>query len=96
VTWCPLPFYSNQSTLRHSTRRVRASHSDVVDLAVQKNDLPVDRTSVDTSRQCDVHDIEVVEDLVDVLFPHIAPASGCPCKALSSSSNNEWSTSYPW
>jgi hypothetical protein len=66
VTWCPLPFYSNQSTLRHS--RVRASHSDVVDLAVQKNDLLVDCTSVDTSRQCDGHDIEVVEDLVDVLF----------------------------
>jgi hypothetical protein len=42
---------------------------DDVDLSVQKDNLPVDRTSLDTSLVRDVHEIEVVEDLVDVLFP---------------------------
>jgi hypothetical protein len=41
--------------LRHS--RVRASDSDVVDLSAQKEDLPVDRTSVDTSLVYGVHDV---------------------------------------
>jgi hypothetical protein len=44
---------------------------EVVDLLTQKDDLPVDRTSADTSlvHGVHVHDIEVVEDLVDVIFP---------------------------
>jgi hypothetical protein len=35
----------------------------------QKDDLSVDLTSADTSLVCGVHDIEIVENLVDVLFP---------------------------
>jgi hypothetical protein len=47
----------------------RESDSDVVDLSAQKDDLPVDRASVDTKLVCGVHDIEIVEDLVGVLYP---------------------------
>jgi hypothetical protein len=53
--------------LRHS--RFGASGSDIVNLLAHKDDIPVDRTSVDTSLVCGVHNIEVVEDLADVLFP---------------------------
>jgi hypothetical protein len=52
-------------TLRH--RRIGTSDSEVVDLSAQKDDLPVDLTSVDTSFVCGVHVIEIVENLVDVL-----------------------------
>jgi hypothetical protein len=48
--------------------RVGASDSGVADLSAQKDDLPVDRTLVDALLVCGVHDIEVVEDLVDVFF----------------------------
>ena len=64
-------FGTNQA-LRHS--RVGASDSDGVDLSVEKENFPVYRITVDTSFVCGVHDIEVVENLVD------APASGCPYK----------------
>lgn len=37
--------------------------------STQKDDLPVDRLLVHTSLVCGVYDIEVVEDLVDALFP---------------------------
>jgi hypothetical protein len=67
-----LPFESN---LRHS--RVEASNSDVVDLSAKKDDNPVDCTSVDTSRVCGAQDIEIVEDLVDVLFPGEHRLRGC-------------------
>lgn len=52
--------------MHHS--RVGASDSDIVDLLAQKDDLPVDHTSVDTSLVYGVYDIEAVEDLVDVSF----------------------------
>jgi hypothetical protein len=52
-----------------SQSRVGASDSHVVDLSTQKDDFPVDRTSVDTLFVRGVHDIEVVKDLVGVLFP---------------------------
>jgi hypothetical protein len=48
--------------------RVGASDSGVVGLSAQKDGLPVDRTLVDASLVCGAHVIEVVEDLVDVLF----------------------------
>jgi hypothetical protein len=65
---------------------------DVVDLSAQKDDLPVDRTSVGTSLVRGVHDIE---DLVHVLS-HRASAPGYPCKALSTASRNtEWSALLP-
>jgi hypothetical protein len=53
--------------LRHN--RVGASGSDIVDFVAQKDDIPVDRTSIESSYVCDVHDIEVVKNLVDALFP---------------------------
>jgi hypothetical protein len=53
--------------LRH--RMVGASDSDVVDLSAQKDDLPIDRTSVDNTLGCGVHDIVIEMDFVDVLFP---------------------------
>jgi hypothetical protein len=62
-------------TLRH--RRIGTSDSEVFDLSAQRDDLSVDLTSVDASLMCGVHDIEVVENLVDVLS-HSALASGCP------------------
>jgi hypothetical protein len=46
-------------------RRIGTSDSEVVDLSAQKSDL----TSVDTSLVCGVHDIEIVENVVDVLVP---------------------------
>jgi hypothetical protein len=61
---------------------------DVFDLSAQKINLLDDRTSVYTSLVCTVHDIEVIEDLLDV-------SSGCPCKALSTRSKSEPSTSFP-
>jgi hypothetical protein len=42
---------------------------DVVDLLAQKDDLSIDRTSVNASLVRGVHDIEAVEDLLDVVFP---------------------------
>jgi hypothetical protein len=55
-------------TLRHS--RVGANDSEVVDLSAQKEDLPVDLTSVDLSLVWGaVHDIEIVEDPHDVFCP---------------------------
>jgi hypothetical protein len=63
VTDGPLPFQLNQSSLR-------ARDSNVVDLSAQKDDLPVDRTWEDTSLVHGVHDIELVNDLVGVLFLH--------------------------
>jgi hypothetical protein len=67
--WLEVRYLSNRinQTLRH--RRIGTSHSEVVDLSTQKDDLSVDLTSVDTSLVCGVHDIEIVENLVDVLFP---------------------------
>jgi hypothetical protein len=53
--------------------------------------IGVDRASIDASLACGVHDIEVVQDLVDILFRRV-PASGCPCKALSPARTNERST----
>jgi hypothetical protein len=41
---------------------------DVVALSAQKDDLPIDRTSVDASLVRAVSDIEAVENLVDVFF----------------------------
>ncbi len=52
--------------MRHS--RVETSRSDVVDLSVEKDDVPVDRISVDSLLLCDVNGIEVVEVLVDMQF----------------------------
>jgi hypothetical protein len=65
--------------LRHN--RVEASSSDVTDFSAQKDDLPVDRTSVDTSLVCVVHNNEVVENLVDVLFPR-STGFGVPVQGL--------------
>jgi hypothetical protein len=53
--------------LRHS--RVGASDSDVVDLSAHRDKLPVDRTEVDTSLVCGVHDIQFVEDRNNDLLP---------------------------
>jgi hypothetical protein len=54
--------------LHHSS--VGASNGEVVDLSAQEDDFPVDLTLVDTSLVCGVlYDIEIVENLVDVLFP---------------------------
>jgi hypothetical protein len=50
-------------TLRH--RRIGTRDSEVVDLSVQKDDLPADLTSL----VCGVHVIEIVENLVGVFFP---------------------------
>jgi hypothetical protein len=86
-------YSSNAFTQAFRHNRVGASGSDVVDYSAQKDDIPVDRTSVDASLVCVVYDIEVVENLVDVLS-HRAPASGCPCKALSAGSTNERSASF--
>jgi hypothetical protein len=47
---------------------VGTSDSYAVVLSAQKDDLPVDRTSVDTSLMCGVHDIEVVVNLPGVLL----------------------------
>jgi hypothetical protein len=58
--------HGGNQAVRHS--RVRARYSRVVDLSARKDNLPVDRTSVETSLLCGAHDIEVVEDLVSVLF----------------------------
>jgi hypothetical protein len=56
----------DNQALRHGM--IGASDGDVVDLSVQKDDIPVHRTSsVDTSLICGVHDIEVVQDLAGVL-----------------------------
>jgi hypothetical protein len=52
--------------VRH--RGIGPSDSEVVELPAQKDDLSVNLTSVDTSLVCDVHDIEIVENHVDVLF----------------------------
>jgi hypothetical protein len=60
---------------------VGASSSDVVDFSAQKDDLPVDRTLVDTSLVCVVHNNEVVENLVDVLFPQ-STGFGVPVQGL--------------
>jgi hypothetical protein len=54
-------FGGNQA-LRHS--RVRASDSGVVDLTAQEDAFPVEHTWL----VCGAHDIEVVQDLLDVLF----------------------------
>jgi hypothetical protein len=75
--------------------RVGASESDVVNLSAQRDDLPVDHTSVDTSLVCGIHDVEVVEDLVDVLFPQ-STGFGVSCKITSTGSTNERSTSFLW
>jgi hypothetical protein len=69
---------------------------DVVNVSAQNEDLPVNRiylvdpTSVDTSLVRGVHDIEVVEDLVDVLFPQ---STGF---GLSLSTGNTNGPSFPW
>jgi hypothetical protein len=54
---------------------------DVVDLSVQKDGLPR-QTYIGKSLLYGVHDIKVVEDLVDV-FSHRAPTSGPYTKTLN-------------
>jgi hypothetical protein len=41
-------------------RKVGVSDNDIVDLSAQKDDVHIDRTSIDTSLVWGVHDIEVV------------------------------------
>jgi hypothetical protein len=54
----------NQAS-RHN--RVGTSDSYAVDLSARKDDIPVDRTSVDTSLMCGVRDIEVIVNLPGML-----------------------------
>jgi hypothetical protein len=72
-----------------------ASDSDVVDLPVQKDVLPIDRTPLDTTIDTlivyGVHDIEIVEDLVDVLFPQCS-GLGVSLQGLEPREHNERST----
>ncbi len=56
-------------SIKTCQRGIGTSDSQVVDLPAQKDDSSVDFTSVDTSLVCGVQDIEIVENLVDVLFP---------------------------
>jgi hypothetical protein len=51
--------------------------------------------SPDISLVCGAHDIEVVENLVEVCFSIEHRIRG-PCKALSSGGTNKRSTSFPW
>jgi hypothetical protein len=62
-------YLSNRINQALRNGQVGASDCGAVNLSAHKDDLPVDRTSVKTSLVCDVHDIKIVVDLVDVIFP---------------------------